>query len=88
MGTLYMTSNTRDAVALAQVDLELWHYRLGHMSEKEMQVLLKRDKLPSLKMIDIGFCDNCILEKQKKVSFSKIGRAPRSRKLELVHTDV
>ena len=42
MNILYMTSNIRDPVVLAQADSELWHCRLGHMSEKKMQVLLKK----------------------------------------------
>ena len=88
LGTLYMTSSTRDAVTLGQADSEVWHYRLGHMGEKGMQVLLKKGKLASLKSIDIGFYENYILGKQKSVSFSKIGRTPRSKKLDLVHTDV
>lgn len=46
--TLYMTTNTRDTVAIADasVDSNLWHLRLGHMSEKGMKVLLSNGKLP------------------------------------------
>lgn len=32
--------------------------------------------------------EDYILDKQKKVSFSKVGKTPKSEKLELVHTDV
>ncbi|PKI71267.1 hypothetical protein CRG98_008267 [Punica granatum] len=38
-GTLYMTVNSHDSIALASAnnDAELWHCRLGHMSEKGMK---------------------------------------------------
>lgn len=38
-GTLYMTTNVRDTVDIAyvSVDSNLWHLRLGHISEKGMR---------------------------------------------------
>lgn len=88
--TLYMTSNIRDVIALANIeaDTNLWHCKLGHMSEKGMQVMLKKGKLAGLKLVDVGLCEDCIFRKQKKVNFSKIGRTPKVGKLELVHIDV
>jgi hypothetical protein len=88
--TLYMTTNTRDTVAIADasVDSNLWHLRLGHMSEKGMKVLLSNGKLPELKSVESAMCEGCILGKQKRVSFVKLGRAPKPGKLELVHTDL
>ena len=47
------------------------------MSEKGMKMLLSRGKLPELKSIDFDMCESCILEKQKNVSFLKIGRTPK-----------
>ncbi|RVW80140.1 Retrovirus-related Pol polyprotein from transposon TNT 1-94 [Vitis vinifera] len=89
-GTLYMTSCPRDTIAVADAstDTSLWHRRLGHMSEKGMKMLLSKGKLPELKSIDFDMCESCILGKQKKVSFLKIGRTPKAEKLELVHTDL
>ncbi|KAE8689304.1 paired amphipathic helix protein Sin3-like 3-like [Hibiscus syriacus] len=66
----------------------LWHQRLGHMSEKGRKTLLSKGKLSDLKSIDVGLCEDCIFGKQKKVSFAKIGKTPKAEKLELVHTDV
>ena len=88
-GTLYMTSNPRDTiiVADASTDTSLWHRRLGHMSEKGMNMLSK-GKLPELKSIDFDMCESCILGKQKNVSFLKTSRTPKAEKLELVHTDL
>ncbi|KAL5811668.1 hypothetical protein ACOSQ3_026618 [Xanthoceras sorbifolium] len=89
-GTLYVTSNLENIVAVADADgkSNLWHQRLGHMSEKGMKTLLSKGKLPDLKAVDVGLCEHCIFGKQKKVSFAKIGKIPKAEKLELVHTDV
>ena len=67
-GTLYMTSCPRDTIVVADVsiDTSLWHYRLGHMSEKGMKMLRSKGKLPELKSIDFDMCESCILGKQKK----------------------
>ncbi|XP_075087872.1 putative mitochondrial protein AtMg00300 [Nicotiana tabacum] len=69
-------------------DTTLWHRRLGHMSEKGMKLLASKEKLPNLKHIELGLCEDCIYGKQKRVSFSKAGWTPKKEKLELVHTDV
>ncbi|KAL5823817.1 hypothetical protein ACOSQ4_021717 [Xanthoceras sorbifolium] len=89
-GTLYVTSNLENIVAVADSDgkSNLWHQRLGHMSEKGMKTLLSKGKLPDLKAVNVGLCEDCIFGKQKKVSFAKIGKIPKAEKLELVHTDV
>ena len=59
------------------------------MSEKGMKTLLSKGKLPDLKNVDVvGLCEDCIFGKQKKVSFTKIGKTPKAERLELVHTDV
>jgi hypothetical protein len=52
VGTLYLCiGNTDSSISLAStgVDTALWHHRLGHMSDKGMQILHKRNsaKLPS-----------------------------------------
>ena len=88
-GTLYMTSSPRDTIIVveASTDTNLWHRKLGHMSEKGMKMLLSKGKLPELKSDDFDICESYILGKQKNVSFLKIGRIPKAEKLELVHTD-
>ena len=68
IGTLYMTSSSRDTITVADAstDTSLWHRRLAHMSEKGMKMLLLKGKLPELKSIDFDMCESCILGKQKK----------------------
>ena len=89
-GTLYMTSSSRDTIAVAKAgtNVSLQHRRLGHMSEKGMKILLSKGKLLELKSINFDMCESCILGKQKIVSFLKIGKTSKVGKLELVHTNL
>ncbi|KAM0048322.1 putative RNA-directed DNA polymerase [Helianthus debilis subsp. tardiflorus] len=66
----------------------LWHNRLGHMSEKGLKMLAQKGKFPDLKKVETEFCEPCVLGKQKRVTFVKTGRTPKAQKLELVHSDV
>jgi hypothetical protein len=90
VGTLYLCSgNTESSISLAStgVDTTLWHHRLGHMSEKGMQILHKINLLPDLKQIDLDFCEHFVYGKQKRVRFSS-RRKKKNERLELLHTDV
>ena len=58
------------------------------MSEKGIKILLSRGKLPELKSIDFDMYESCILEKQKNVSFLKIGRTQKTEKLEVLYIDL
>ena len=53
-----------------------------------MKLMAAKGKLSSLKHVDVGVCEHCILGKQKKVSFSRVGKTPKVERLELVHIDV
>ena len=90
IGTLYLTSSCRDMVFLVDgnANLDLWHCGLEHMSEKRMKVLISNSKLPRLKYVEQKLYENCILGKQKNVSFSKVGKELKEEKLELVNTNV
>ncbi|CAA0823452.1 Uncharacterized mitochondrial protein AtMg00300 [Striga hermonthica] len=89
-GTLYTASGSSSNILLAGAvsQSHLWHSRLGHMSEKGIKVLKSRGLLPELESVDVGLCEQCVLGKQKRVSFITTGRAPKTEKLELVHTDL
>lgn len=58
------------------------------MSEKIMKVLHFKGKLTELKSVENNLCGGCIFGKRNRVSFSKIRKEPKARKLELIHTDV
>ena len=53
-----------------------------------MKLMATKGKLSSLKHVDVGVYEHCILGKQKKVSFSRTRKTPKVEMLELVHTDV
>ena len=65
IGALYMTSSPRDTIVVADAstNTNLWHRRLGHISEKGMKMLLSKGKLLELKSIDFDMCESCILGK-------------------------
>jgi hypothetical protein len=91
VGTLYLcTGNTDSSIYLAStgVDIALWHHRIGHMSEKGMQILHKINLFPDLKQIDLDFCEHCVYGKQKRVRFLRVEKEKKSERLELVHTYV
>nr|KYP31853.1 Retrovirus-related Pol polyprotein from transposon TNT 1-94 [Cajanus cajan] len=67
---------------------ELWHRRLGHMSEKGLEILAK-DHLPNIKGQPLESCEDCLAGKQHRVSFRRPDDARRRKHiLDLVHSDV
>ncbi|KAB5537970.1 hypothetical protein DKX38_015503 [Salix brachista] len=66
--TLYTTTGSGNTIVatVAENIADLWHYRLGHMSQKGMKQLLSRGKLPELKSVDLSTCESCIMGKRKK----------------------
>ncbi|GJY31206.1 retrovirus-related pol polyprotein from transposon TNT 1-94 [Tanacetum coccineum] len=44
----------------------LWHMRLGHMSEKCIVILSKRGLLDNQKVVNLEFCEHCVIRKQKR----------------------
>ncbi|MFA1255968.1 GAG-pre-integrase domain-containing protein, partial [Klebsiella pneumoniae] len=56
--------------------------------EKGIKVLHSKNFLPGLKCVNMDFCESCVYEKQKRVSFVKSGKENKKEKLELVHTNV
>ncbi|KAL2251622.1 UNVERIFIED_CONTAM: Retrovirus-related Pol polyprotein from transposon TNT 1-94 [Sesamum indicum] len=89
-GMLYMAGGSSSNIPFAGTisQANLWHNRLGHMSEKGMNVLKSKGRLPELKSVEVGHCEHCVFGKQKRVGFLTTRRTPRKEKLELVHTDL
>ncbi|WVZ05968.1 hypothetical protein V8G54_019314 [Vigna mungo] len=88
-GTLYKTAGACHLIAVAaNENPNLWHQRLGHMSEKGMKIMHSKGKLPGLQSVEIDMCEDCILGKQKRVSFQTSRRTPKKENLELIHSNV
>ena len=67
-----MQSGATHATVEADIDdTKLWHMRLGHMSEKDLNVLHKRRVLKGVKQCKLDLCKFCIIGKQNRVSFKK-----------------
>jgi hypothetical protein len=91
VGTLYLcTGNTDSSIYLSStgVDTTRWNHRLGHMSEKGIQILHKINLFLDLKQIDLDFYEHCVYGKQKRVIFLRVRKEKKSERLELVHIDV
>ena len=65
----------------------LWHQRLGHISERGMKVLADRKLLPSLKTVDLKFCEHCVYGKQARQKF-KTGKHTSKGILDYIHSDL
>ena len=62
IGTLHLCPNNTDYsiyVASIETGVALWHHRLGHMSEKRMQIIHSRKLLLDLKQVRLELCENC-----------------------------
>ena len=66
----------------------LWHKRLGHMSEKGMTVLVKKNLLKGVKGVHIKKCSDCLAGKQHRVAIKIQPPYKKSEVLDLVHSDV
>jgi hypothetical protein len=90
--TLYKTDARLvkgDAVVVENENsIELWHKRLGHMSDKGLQILAKEQLLPNNKGMSLTPCTHCLVGKQRRVSFQKSSSSRKDNILDLVHTDV
>ena len=77
IGTLYLCPHNTDysiSVASTEIGAVLWHANIGHMSEKEMQILHSRKLLPYLKHVRLEFHENCVYGKHKRVIFLRVGK--------------
>jgi hypothetical protein len=65
----------------------LWHARLGHMSEHGMAELIKREFLVGCNLSKLEFCEHRISGKHKRVKFNASAHTTKGI-FEYVHTDL
>ncbi|GAV58366.1 LOW QUALITY PROTEIN: gag_pre-integrs domain-containing protein, partial [Cephalotus follicularis] len=58
LGTAAVASSDKDANTS-----RLWHMRLGHMSERGLQILSKKGLLTGVKSGKLNFCEHCVYGK-------------------------
>lgn len=67
---------------------ELWHQRLGHMSEKGLSILAKKNVLSGVSNARLKQCLHCLAGKQRRVSFKSSESKRKLEVLDLVHSNV
>ncbi|GKC81946.1 putative RNA-directed DNA polymerase [Tanacetum coccineum] len=67
---------------------ELWNKRLGHMIEKGMSILSKKNMLSSVHDINLKNCYHCLAGKQTRLAFKSRSPFRIENILDLVHSDV
>jgi len=78
----------KDSMNAMYMEASLWHRRLGHISEKGLNCLAKKDVLMGLRNAELEKCSHCMAGKQTRVSFKKHPPSRKSKLFELVHSDV
>ena len=74
LGNIYKLLDTTIVGGVATIESEsnstvLWHMRLGHMGERGMMELHKRNLLKGIKTCKFDFCKYRVFWKQNKVQF-------------------
>lgn len=75
------------AVERRSDDTALWHRRLGHMSQRNMDILVKKGILDRKKISTLEMCEDCIFGKAKRVSFDLATHDTKDR-LDYIHSDL
>lgn len=76
-------------VIVGKGNLKLWHKQLGHMSEKGLRILARRQILPDIIGNNLKLYIDYLARKQHRVAFSRSGHSHRRKHvLNLVHIDV
>nr|GEU53839.1 zinc finger, CCHC-type [Tanacetum cinerariifolium] len=78
-----LNASVEEKDSLAQV----WHKRLGHISEAGLQVLEKQGLFGKKSLGKLNFCENCVLKKSHRVSFG-VGRHTTQGVIDYVHSDL
>lgn len=65
-----VVANAEATVARVEVDMtNRWHSRLGHMSLKNMNLLVKGGYLDTKEVHKLDFCEECVLEEAHRQPF-------------------
>ncbi|GAA0175662.1 hypothetical protein LIER_28792 [Lithospermum erythrorhizon] len=88
-GTFYRASFNicKGELNIVQSSLKLWHSKLGHMSIKGLNILVKQGAIPDLDDSDIDTCTHCIIGKQHRVTFNK-SNTRKTKIMQMMYSDV
>ncbi|KAL5555677.1 hypothetical protein UlMin_037913 [Ulmus minor] len=82
-----ITGEAAAAIPNIQDKTNLWHKRLGHISEKGLEVLNKQGAFGKDTISKVTFYKYCVLGKHHRLSF-KIGVYKNNGALEYIHADL
>ena len=68
-------------------ETSLWVSRLGHMSQKRMEILVKKGCLQKEAIKELKFCEDCVYGKNYRVSFAPAQHVTKE-KLAYIHSDL
>lgn len=71
----------------SESEVDLWHKRLGHMSQTGIQELCKQELIHIKDPINLEFCENCVLGKAHKLKFPKAIHRTKGT-LDYIHSDL
>ena len=88
MGTTFIDEVVVTTTHVKEEDItKLWHMRLGHMSQKGLELLSKRGLLYGQRISKVDFCEHCALGKQKRSTFGTMIHRTQGI-LDYIHSDV
>jgi len=92
VGTLYLlqgvvVTGNANAVTSSKDESKIWHSRLCHMSQRNIDVLIKKGCLQAEKINGLEFCEDCVYGKTHRVGFGSAKHVTRE-KLEYIHSDL
>ena len=73
--------------AQRDASIELWHRKLGHISEKGLQTLARKQFFPNLQGMPLKTC-NFLVGKAHRVAFHTYPPSRRLNVIDLIHTNV
>ena len=70
---------------------DLWHLRLGHLSESLLKEMVSKELVTGVKIpkrAELSYCEGCVEGKMQRTPFKPVGDIHTKRKLQCVHSDM
>lgn len=81
-----------EAHTACAANIDLWHQRLGHVNEQQLQAMLKEQTVEGIdaatSVDKLSFCESCVKGKITRKPFPKSSGSKSTRKLQLIHSDI
>ena len=92
MYVLKIVADEHVHIAKEDSNLELWHYRFGHLGMHNVNKLMNDDMVKGMDSVNDGgkdsVCEGCVMGKQHRTEYPKRVAKRATEPFELVHSDV